>query len=125
LDVLNPLTVGMPLAPLGTERERNADVGQLTNSGLSPACLLRVTCWRCEGFSSYRLQDQAATAAHLWSWFAWDSGWVLKSSARWLDQCKTAQLADLYQLRWFALTRIWPFPLHGTVGFWKSASNRF
>ena len=68
LDVLNPLMVGMPVAPLGTEPyvKEILTYHLLTNLGLDPACFLHGTVAEdMKGSSATGFQDQAATAEYL------------------------------------------------------------
>lgn len=64
LDVFNPLVVGMPLAPLSTERsvKESLTACLLANLGLDPArCLLVPLAEDTESSSATDLQRQAAT----------------------------------------------------------------
>lgn len=68
LDVLNPLVVGMPLAPLGTEPyvKEILTYQLLTNLGLGPACFLHGTVAEdMKSSSATGFRDQAVTAEYL------------------------------------------------------------
>lgn len=68
LDVLNPLMVGMPLAPLGTEPyvKEILTYHPLTSLGLGPVCFLPgAVAEDMKSSSATGFQDQAATAEYL------------------------------------------------------------
>lgn len=66
LDVLNPLTVGMPLAPFTYYVKEIMTYHLPTNLGLDPACFLHGTVPEdMKSSSATGFQDQAATAEYL------------------------------------------------------------